>query len=234
MADVDSLLALAADIERRDGDVAAALELVLDLARRADEITARAAQLQLLLESAPGEIAALDRSEAEARDRHADTAAALAQAERHAAELAQSTRSSSEARAAAARDLELSQEIAAEAASRLDRLAHDRAGLLRAVSAAQADALDLAGAAHDVASRLQEAPRVSTSGREEPGHDLAQLSEWGSRVHAALFVVRGQLEGERDRLVREANELGGAVLGEQLAGSSVALVRRRLEEALRP
>jgi len=51
---------------------------------------------------------------------------------------------------------------------------------------------------------------------------------------AALFVVRGQREGERERLVREANELGGSVLGEQVAGASVALVRRRLEEALRP
>jgi hypothetical protein len=45
--------------------------------------------------------------------------------------------------------------------------------------------------------------------------------------------VRGQREQERERLVREANELGGSALGEQLAGSSVALVRRRLEEALR-
>ena len=105
---------------------------------------------------------------------------------------------------------------------------------MRAKSAAQAEAFALVRDASDVASRLQDVPRVSASGREAPGQDLAQLSEWGSRVHAALFVVRGQLEGERDRLVREANELGGAVLGEQLAGSNVTLVRRRLEEALRP
>jgi len=36
-------------------------------------------------------------------------------------------------------------------------------------------------------------------------------------VHVALLVVRGQLDVERDRLVREANELGSVVLGEELA-----------------
>lgn len=234
MADVEALLALAANIERRDGDVAEALELVLDLGHRADEIKARAAQLQLLLESAPSEIAGLDRSEAEAGHVRAETTDALAHAERRVAELAQNRRAGAEARAAADRDLELSRELAAEAAARGDRLVHDRAELMRAKSAAQAEVFDLARDANDVASRMQDVPRVSASGREAPGQGLAQLSEWGSRVHAALFVVRGQLEGERDRLVREANELGGAVLGEQLAGSNVTLVRRRLEEALRP
>ena len=151
MADADALLAIAVEIERRDGDVAAALEVVLDLAARSDEIRARAAQLQLLLEGVPREIAALDRNEAEARDRLANAAGALADAERRVAELVQRRSGNAVARATAEPDL-----------------------------------------------------------------------------------VRSQLEGERDRLVREANELGGAVLGEQLAGSNIALVRRRLEEALRP
>ena len=234
MADVEALLALAADIERRDGDVARALELVLDLGRRADAIKSSAAHLQRLLESAPGDIAALDRSEAEARDAWAETASALAHAERRVLELAQNRRASAEALAAADRDLELSRELAAGAAARVDRLVHDKAELIRAESAAHADAFDLVRDANDVASRLQSVQRVSASGREAPGQDLEQLSEWGSRVRAALFVVRGQLEGERDRLVREANELGSAVLGEQLAGSNVTLVRRRLEEVLRP
>lgn len=234
MPDVDALLALAADIERRDVDVAASLGLVLDLTARSDEIRARAEQLQLLLDSLPGEIATLDRSDAEARDARAEALDAVAGAERRVAELEQGRRVSPEARAAAERDLERVRELASDATARLERLVLDRAGLVEAGSVARVDARDLVREAQDVASRIHDVARVSKSGREAPGRDLGGLVEWGSRVHAALLVVRGQLEGERDRLVREANELSGAVLGEQLAGSNVAVVRRRLEEALRP
>jgi hypothetical protein len=52
-------------------------------------------------------------------------------------------------------------------------------------------------------------------------------------VHAALFVVKGGLETERERVVREAGELGAAVLEEPPVGASVSLVRRRVEDALR-
>jgi len=47
-------------------------------------------------------------------------------------------------------------------------------------------------------------------------------------------VVRGGLEGEREKVVLEANALAAAALGEQAGGASVALVRRRLEESLAP
>ena len=234
MPDVYALLALAADIERRDGAVAAVLELVLALAGRSDEIQARAEQLQHLLESVPGEIATLDRGEAEARDARSEAVDGVAGAERRVVELEQDRRASPEARAGAERELVRAREAATDATARLERLVVDRVALVQTESAARAAAVDLARDAHEVSSRIREVARVSQSGREAPGRELGQLVEWGSRVHAALFVVRGQLEGERDRLVREANELGGAVLGEQLAGSNVALVRRRLEEALRP
>jgi hypothetical protein len=67
----------------------------------------------------------------------------------------------------------------------------------------------------------------------EPGSSLEGLADWGARVRAALFVVTGGLETERDRVVREAGELGASVLGEPPVGASVAVVRRRLEDALR-
>ena len=61
---------------------------------------------------------------------------------------------------------------------------------------------------------------------------MEELEEWGARVRSALFVARGTLETERERVVTEANALGTAVLGESLGASSVAVVRRRLEERL--
>lgn len=233
VVDPDAVLALAAEIERRDAEVAATLESVSDLSSRADEIRGRAERLGRFLDTAPAELAALDRFEAQARDSLAEAVEALAAAESRMATVLAGRRVSPAARLDAEHEVERSREAAADAATRLERLGRERAAHVDAETAARAAAATLRNEADDVVSRLADVPRVSGSGREAPGRGLAGLSEWGGRVHAALFVVRGQLEAERERLVREANELGGAVLGEQLAGSSIALVRRRLEEALR-
>ena len=62
---------------------------------------------------------------------------------------------------------------------------------------------------------------------------IDELDDWGGQVRSALFVVRGTLEAERERVVVEANVLGTSVLGEELGATSVAIVRRRLEAAAR-
>ena len=98
------------------------------------------------------------------------------------------------------------------------RIAARREELVDSERVLRAEADGLAVAARDIAAEIRETPRVSESGRELPGTDLPELVEWGARVHAALFVVRGGLENERERIVVEANTLGAAVLGEQLAG----------------
>ena len=59
---------------------------------------------------------------------------------------------------------------------------------------------------------------------------LDEMEQWSLVARSALLVSRGTLELERERLVVEANELAALVLGESSAGSSVRLVRRRLEE----
>jgi hypothetical protein len=73
--------------------------------------------------------------------------------------------------------------------------------------------------------------RVSRAGLESAAPGLDGIDEWGSRVAAALLVVRSGLDTERERLVREANELAASVLGDRDVGTSVALVRARLERA---
>ena len=232
MPDHDRSLALAADIERRDGDVEAALEVVALLSRRAEDVRRRSEELQDFLESVPGELARLDVTEMEAREGDATAAAELAQAEQHASELA-ARQPGSEKAAAAARERESARRLAGDAAARYRHVVAERSALLEAEASSRREIGELVLRAGNVATRLDDVPRVSQSGREPPGETLSELAEWGRRVQAALFVVRGQLEAERDRLIREANELAGLVLGEQLAGSSVALVRKRLEEALR-
>jgi len=228
----DSSLALAADIERRDADIAAALDLVARLSRRADDVRVRSEELQLFLDTVPGELARLDRSEAEARDATATAAVARAAAEQRVERLA-AGRDGADAVRETERELEQAQRAATDASARHRHVVSERAALVEMDAVARSEIRELGRCAGEIAHRIEYVPRVSQTGREAPGEGLAGLSDWGRRVHAALFVVRGQLEAERDRLVREANELAGAVLGEQLAGSSVTLVRRRLEEALR-
>ena len=104
--------------------------------------------------------------------------------------------------------------------------------LVREEALSQAQAEGLAVEAQQVAGRLAAMPRLSASGRAAPQDGMDALEEWGARAHAALFVVRGGLDGERERLVHEANGLAASLLGDQGAGASVALVRRQLERSL--
>ena len=82
--------------------------------------------------------------------------------------------------------------------------------------------------AHGGHTELESAPRVAHP--EPPAPGIEGVLEWAARAHAAVFVARSGLETERERVVREANELAASVLGEPLYATSVALVRQRLEE----
>ena len=55
------------------------------------------------------------------------------------------------------------------------------------------------------------------------------LIEWASSKHAELFVALGQLDTQRERVIREANELATALLGEPTFGSTPAQVLERVE-----
>lgn len=222
------MLELAADLERRDAVVAAEIDRVVRLADGAREIAARARAIAALLDSAPVEHASLDRAEAEAlaHRRAADDDLALAIA---ALELAnRKGREHTEAQ----REHDHAQVALRDAAARVERISCTRETLVKSERAARDDVSSLEAEANRIARELAELPRVSASGRALPEPSLAGVAEWADRVHAALLVTRAQLDTERDRLVREANELGSAVLGEQLAGSSVELVGRRVRAML--
>ena len=220
-----SLLELAADLERRDAAIAAEIDRVGRLADGAKEIAARADAIGALLANAPAEHAAMNRAEAGALD--------LRQVAEHdfklaAAAVARLDRENAEAQ----RDLGHAQDAVRDAVARAERIACTRATLVKSERAARADVSNLVAQAQNTAGRLAELSRVSESGRALPEPTLDGLHAWAIRVRAALVVVRGQLDVERDRLVREANELGSIVLGEQLAGSSVELVGRRVRRVM--
>ncbi len=55
------------------------------------------------------------------------------------------------------------------------------------------------------------------------------LSAWASHAHAELFVAAGQVDTQRERVIREAHELAAMLLGEPTYGATVAQALARVE-----
>ncbi len=226
------LLALAEELELRDMAIAAQIAEIAELAERAGALRARGAEIDALLGALPAELEMLayagrDAAEAVrvARTELTDTEARLAALEgarrRREDEIARARRTVLDAR-----------EAVADTEARIARLEARGREIRDLESTLRAEADGLAVTARSVAGAIGAVPRVSDAGKSAPGTTLPEIDEWGARARAALFVARGTLDAERERVVAEAEALGAAVLGEDLAGTSVTLVRRRLEQAL--
>jgi len=221
---MDARLAFAVELEQRDATVAERIDALAASGSDVERMRRRAAELQSLLGRVPAERAHLDDAAAESARALESANAALIEAD------AVLARARGDAREAAR--LAASRAAAAVRAEeeRQERLARRRAALEQETGQLGAEAAGLERQAREVAARLAESARVSATAAPEPG--LAGIVAWGARAQAAVLVARGGLESERERIVREANELAASVLGEPLYTASVALVRRRLEQAL--
>ena len=76
-------------------------------------------------------------------------------------------------------------------------------------------------------SRLYEIARRLPDLR--PPADTASIVDWASHAHAELFVAAGQIDAERERVIREANELASMLVGEPTYGATVAQALARAE-----
>jgi chromosome segregation ATPase len=228
----DARLAHAAELERRDAAVARELELVGELGDRAATLRARAHDVRAALERAPAELDELEerRSAAEAAAEEARVEVGRAAARLATVEGARRPRDDELERAR--RELETAREALTDAESQVERLGGIGAELRQRAESLGREADELVRGAVEVAVGVGALDRVAEGARRDPGTTLEELEEWGAQVRSALFVARGTLETERERIVVEANALGSSVLGEELGASSVAVVRRRLEERL--
>ena len=224
-------LTLARELELRDRDVAARLDALHAVLGAVDAIRSRATRARKSLASIPEQLEHAEVAGREARRRADDADRELVEASRRAEEAARSRRASEEARSAAERTLRRAKTTAEDAAAAVTRADARLTGVSEHEASLGAEAGRLEGEAREAAARVGEVPRVSDTGRMPPGSGLEGVEEWGARAHSALFVVRGGLENERERLVVEANGLAAAVLGDHAGGASVALVRERLERA---
>jgi hypothetical protein len=229
---VTELVSYAADLEQRDRMAAAELEALAELAGRAADVAARGTELRSALERIPGELEDVGRRTYEAE---AETDAALEQlrlADERLASLERSRRRRTDETERARREAATVRELLADAHAQAERLRARGEQLNADERALVEEAAGLSGTAAGIASELRRHPRIGDAAVREPGETLAELEDWGALVRSALFVARGTLEAERERIVAEANGLGATVLGEDLGASSVALVRRRLETEL--
>jgi hypothetical protein len=207
---------VARELEARDVEIADALEVVRALQADVEELHAHARARVAFLAALPEErarvAAALSEAGAELDAREADVTAAEQ-------ELARAKEG--EPAAAARRSVTRARDAAASARRRVARVEEERDTLARGAVDAKARGPKLEARAEELSARLAAAPRATAVPPEEP-------VEWSSRARASLFVAAGSLENERERVVREANELAAAVLGEGMY-ASVGLVRQRLE-----
>ena len=222
---MDARLAFAIELEQRDEVVGARLAELAELTRAVRDVTNRAAEVHAFFGRLPAERELLARQAADA-----EAALARARAAQEAAAQAVERARRDEAREAARRDEARAAADVRDAEERLDRLGARRGALEHEAEQLGAESADLERAAAGLAQRLEAAPRASRTAPPKAGLD--EVAAWGARAGAALFVARAGLEAERERIVREANELASSALGEPLHSTSVALVRRRLEQSL--
>lgn len=223
---MEPLLLIVDELERRDGDAAAALHEVEELQQRVDETRARARDIAAFLEAFPDTLAAREAEERVAEESR--TAAADAQTEAESTLVHARERGREDARLAAERALQHAQDALHEAELRVER-AHAQLSRLVREEQEQRDAADrLVVEVQPLARALAANPRIGT---DLPGSGLDGAIEWAARARGDLLIAHAGLETERDKVVREATELVASALGEPLPGNGVAGVRERLSRS---
>jgi hypothetical protein len=226
-------LAHAAELERRDTEIANELAVLRDLEERVGAIRARTGIVREALERVPLEREDLARRRVEADEAVVAARADVEQTESTVASLESGRRRGDDELDRARKEAATARDALADALAVRARIDERASALVKEERALVAEGQALAEAAGLVAADVRDVGRVTESAGRAPGTSLAELDDWGGLVRSALFVARGTLEAERERVVVEANVLGTSVLGEELGATSVALVRRRLEAAAR-
>jgi len=215
------------ELARADEQHARALAELDELAAPTAGIRSDSDRLARFLEEAPTEARRLEAALAEAAADRAQRERAVGEA-RDQIEAAASGREAEPA-AAARRDVVRAEDALALARRRVDAAEAAVAAHRERVADAGREAGAVEARAHALAAALRGVPRVATEAGTAPPPGLTGVSDWASTAGAALFLARGAVGAERDAVIRQANELASAVLGEPIAAASVDVVRRRLE-----
>jgi chromosome segregation ATPase len=219
-----NMLAFVKELERRDADAATRLADVEELQSTVEHLRARAADVLAFEAALPRERAARALTVERAEGALARAQAARAQAE------AELERARGKDRAAAEHAVETARADERTAAAELERARNSAAGLEQEAERTAVATGTLEREAGIASDRLAALPRLSHDATVAPQPGVAGVEDWGARARPALLLLRAALAAERDAIVREANEVGSAALGESVGATSVQRVRERLEE----
>lgn len=191
-----------------------------DLAERRAEIARRDAEIAAIRGRAEEIDAALAAQPDERRRRETELDEAGAELERRHEELAHAERVLEEAQSDDEREharhaVERGRDHIAVAQARLDRAQ-------AALSELEVEARDLPRQLEELEARARALPATPPP--------TGSLVDWASRAHADAFVAGGQVDTERERIIREANELASMLLGEPTYGSTPAQALTRVED----
>jgi hypothetical protein len=104
--------------------------------------------------------------------------------------------------------------------------AHDHIAIAtKNLTRAEAGVAELERNEAELPDELAEVERLSGAGVT----GARALIDWASREHAELFVAAGQIDMQRELVIREANELASMLLGEANYGATVTQALARVE-----
>lgn len=196
-------------LAERDAELSAIRAELAERDSRIAAIRRRAEEIDAALAAQPAQRARRGRELEEAREELDRRRAELAEAERDLAGA-----HADDAREHARRAVERALDHVAVAQCRLDR--------------AEAGYADLAREADELPRerRALEQQARSIAGTRGIGGSLV---DWASRARAEAFVAAGQIDTQRERIIREANELASMLLGEATYGSTPAQALTRVQ-----
>ena len=221
-------MTFARELERDDERLARAIADVGTLAGDVEEVREDAARLRSFFDGLPLEREAAAATLAAAHEELEHRRTELERAEAELARVAERSRDE-EAVAAARRAAARARDAVGMAERKVERSVDVADALERDATSARRETPEVERRARELGERLARVPRLSREAAAPPPEGLDAVAGWAARARAGLFVVRGGLESERERVVRQANELYASAVGEPSYAASVALVRKRLE-----
>ncbi len=226
---MDRALDYLAELEREDARIAGEMSTLDELAGRAEAVRSRAGELSDFLGRLPHERARVGDEVSQAERDVAEAESAHEQAQ---AELTVAEGESNEERLASARRFERrTRDILAVAKRKRDQARETEQDLDRKAADVMDEVPVLVGRAERLSQELSSSARVSAELAEGSPGSLADVGPWGRQAQAAILVARAGLATEQDSIVRQANEIGSAVLGESMGAASASTVARRVESA---
>jgi hypothetical protein len=210
-------LAELSGLNRRDEALAASAARLLELEAAVVRVRERAEAIERFFAAYPDEEArlraAIDAASAALEGRREELA--MAESELAAAHTDDAREHAERAVARAVDHVSLAESALVRARSEHKAFERNAAELPAELTALETEARGVAAASH-----LAEPP---------PSAEPRGLANWASRARAELFVALSQIDTQRERVIREANELASMLLGEATYGSTVAQALERVQ-----